>query len=229
MNGHHSWPRAVTHCRVRSMGGLRERGSLVRRDGDALGASLDELGHVLVVILANNMTARQALRLGDITLRLKQAICCDFFRSFVTNHPPPTLHLHPSSTVSSPYASSRDISYHSGCNFIIKSPRIFLFRIVSPMARWGRGGMRCGKAPARSVGREFLPGHDAPDPLRRDNSRPSPHTRRVGALTYPRSIRNSLHNGATLTGADRSFPARGPRLWPCVGSGRPDFRHGFWR
>src|SRR5262249_28437040 len=111
MNGHHSWPRAVTHCRVRSMGGLRERGSLVRRDGDALGGSLDQLGYVLVVILANNMTARQALRLGDITLRLKQAICCDLFRSFVTYHPPPTLHLHPSSTVGSPSASSR-ISYH---------------------------------------------------------------------------------------------------------------------
>jgi len=46
---------------VRSMGRLRERGSLVRRDGDALGGSLDQLGHVLVVILANNMTARQAL------------------------------------------------------------------------------------------------------------------------------------------------------------------------
>src|SRR5262245_33019210 len=37
---------------------LRERGLLVRRDGDALGGSLDQLGHVLVVILANNMTAR---------------------------------------------------------------------------------------------------------------------------------------------------------------------------
>src|SRR5215470_4038834 len=91
--------------------GLRERGPLVRRDVDALGGSLDQLGHLLVVILANNMTARQALRLGDITPRLKQAICCDLFRSFVTNHPPPTLHLHPSSTVSSPSASSR-ISYH---------------------------------------------------------------------------------------------------------------------
>jgi hypothetical protein len=54
---------------------------------------------VLVVILANNMTARETLRLGDITLRLKEATCCKFFRSFVTNHPPPTLHLHPSSTV----------------------------------------------------------------------------------------------------------------------------------
>src|SRR5262249_56350027 len=86
---------------------LRDRGLLVRRDGDALGGSLDQLGHVLVVILANNMTARQALRLGDITLRLKQAICCDLFRSLVTNHPPPTLHLNPSSTVSSPCASSR--------------------------------------------------------------------------------------------------------------------------
>src|SRR5260370_16168533 len=37
---------------------LRERGLLVRRDGDALGGSLDQLGNVLVVVLANNMTAR---------------------------------------------------------------------------------------------------------------------------------------------------------------------------
>src|SRR5262249_49618926 len=33
----------------------------------------------------------------------------------------------------------------------------------------------------------------------------------------------------TLTGADRSFPARGPRLWPCIRSGRRDFRRCFWR
>ena len=35
--------------------------------------------------------------------------------------------------------------------------------------------------------------------------------------------------GATLMGADRSFPARGPWFWPCVGSRRPDFRRCFWR
>src|SRR6516225_5546239 len=35
--------------------------------------------------------------------------------------------------------------------------RIFLFRVVSPMARWGRGGMRCGNKPRPcSVGREFM-------------------------------------------------------------------------
>src|SRR5262249_7170763 len=72
-------------------------------------------------------------------------------------------------------------------------------------------------------------GGDAPDPLRRDNSRPSPHTRRVGALITAFHFRKQGGYCARLTGADRSFPARGPRLWPCVGSGRPDFRHGFWR
>ena len=43
---------------IRALPGLRERGLLVRRDGDALGGSLDQLGNVLVVILANNITAR---------------------------------------------------------------------------------------------------------------------------------------------------------------------------
>src|SRR5262245_43151549 len=141
MNGHHSWPRAVTHCRVRSMGGLRERGSLVRRDGDALGGSLDQLGHVLVVILANNMTARETLRLGDITLRLKQAICCEFFRSFVTNHPPPTLHLHPSSTVRTHRAG---FSHHSECNFIIKSPHFCFPGASYPAGGVGALGLQSG-------------------------------------------------------------------------------------
>src|SRR5215831_17384087 len=138
MNGHHSWPRAVTHCRVRSMGGLRERGSLVRRDGDALGGSLDQLGHVLVVILANNMTARQALRLGDITLRLKQAICCDLFRSLVTNHSPSTLHLHPSST-SARHAHRAESHIIERCNFTIKSPHFLLRGRLGHGAR-GEGG-----------------------------------------------------------------------------------------
>jgi len=35
--------------------------------------------------------------------------------------------------------------------------------------------------------------------------------------------------GATLMGADRSFPARGYWFWSCVGSRRHDFRGCFWR
>jgi hypothetical protein len=37
--------------------------------------------------------------------------------------------------------------------------------------------------------------------------------RRVGALTYRRSIRKQYAYGATLMGADCSFPARGSWFW----------------
>jgi hypothetical protein len=57
------------------------------------------------------------------------------------------------------------------------------------MARVGGEGGCVVASPGLLGGSGVSPGHDAPDPLRRDNSRPSPHTRRVGALTYPRSIR----------------------------------------
>ena len=36
---------------------LCERGSLRRRGGGALGGSLDQLGHVPIVVIANDMTA----------------------------------------------------------------------------------------------------------------------------------------------------------------------------
>ena len=45
-----------------------------RRRADALGGSLDQLGHLLIIVLANDTTASQTLCLGDIALRLKQTI-----------------------------------------------------------------------------------------------------------------------------------------------------------
>jgi hypothetical protein len=38
-----------------------------------------------------------------------------------------------------------------------------------------------------------------------------------GRLLYPRSIRKQFGYGARSKGADRSFPARGPWFWPCIG------------
>ena len=51
-----------------------------RRNADALGGSHDQLGHVLIIVLANDTTASQTLRLGGIALRLKQTIRRDLFR-----------------------------------------------------------------------------------------------------------------------------------------------------
>jgi hypothetical protein len=78
------------------------------------------------------------------------------------------------------------------------------------MARWGEGGYVVA-SPACSEGREFSHGYDAAQKLRCGKSRPValPMARRVAELTYPRSIRKQCPHGATLMGADRSFPARG--------------------
>src|SRR6516164_2241908 len=88
------------------------------------------------------------------------------------------------------------------------------------MARWGpwrvggEGG--CVVDPACSEGREFslmvMTRHTrcvVTVPARRFES-----PRGSGRL--PHSIRKQDGYGAKLTRADRSYPARGPRLWPCM-------------
>src|SRR5262252_8891404 len=77
-----------------------------RRDADALGGCLDQLGHMLVIVLANDTTASQTLCLGDIALRLEQTIRRDLFRRSVTHNPPPMLHLHSSYDRHTPSSNS---------------------------------------------------------------------------------------------------------------------------
>ena len=85
-----------------------------------------------------------------------------------------------------------------------KAPPVHIRGPTRP--NWGGGGSLFGY--------NFL-GHDA---LTRALCKPRPALRlHAAGRDYPRSNRKQCGYDAGLTRVDRSYPARGSRLWPCIG------------